>query len=169
MSEYVHCPACSEEITDDSDYCPHCGIIIQAAEDTLCEQHPLRPASGVCIICHKVMCTECSVMNLNRIFCPEHAEIEVQQDWALVYQSTEITNAELVKSVLESSGHKVSVQNFNSIGFVWGGGGDSSISRSNINMPAKVFVPIPEYSDAISTIEEWGDGEDGSADKEENT
>jgi len=75
----------------------------------------------------------------NKVFCSEHAEIEVQQDWALVYQSTEISESELIKSILESSGHKVLGQNFNSIGFVWDGGGDSPISRSNINKPAKVL------------------------------
>ncbi len=57
--------------------------------------------------------------------------------------------------MLESTGHKVQVQNFNSIGFVWDGGGDSPISRSNINKPAKVFVPIPEYLEAVKVVEEW--------------
>ena len=159
MPEYINCSSCSEEITEDSDYCPHCGIIFRETENSVCEQHAPRQASGVCIICHKVMCFECSVKRQNKVFCSEHAEIEVQQDWALVYQSTEISESELIKSILESSGHKVLGQNFNSIGFVWDGGGDSPVSRSNINKPAKVFVPIPEYFEAISAIEEWKSGQ----------
>jgi hypothetical protein len=79
----------------------------------------------------------------------------VEQDWAEVFRSTELSEADLVKSVLESIGHKVQVQNFNSVGFIWDGGGDSPISRSNINKPAKVFVPIPEYLDAVQELEEW--------------
>ena len=73
----------------------------------------------------------------------------------MIFESTEIGEAELVKSVLESTGHKVLVQNFNSVGFVWDGGGDSPISRSNINKPAMVFVPIPEYLDAARELAEW--------------
>jgi hypothetical protein len=53
----------------------------------------------------------------------------------------------------------VQVQNFNSVGFIWDGGGDSPISRSNINKPAKVFVPIPEYLDAMEEIVEWKSSE----------
>jgi hypothetical protein len=83
----------------------------------------------------------------------------VEQDWAEVFRSTELSEAELVKSVLESIGHKVQVQNFNSVGFIWDGGGDSPISRSNINKPAKVFVPIPEYLDAMEEIVEWKSSE----------
>jgi hypothetical protein len=85
----------------------------------------------------------------------------VEQDWAEVFRSTEIADAELVKSVLESAGQKVLVQNFNSMGFIWDGGGDSPISRSNINKPAKVFVPIPEYLDAVKMVEEWKSMEKG--------
>ena len=51
------------------------------------------------------------------------------------------------------------VQNFNAVGFIWDGGGDSPISRSNINKPAKVFVPIPEYLDAVKEIVEWKSSE----------
>ena len=85
--------------------------------------------------------------------------MKVEEDWAEVFRSTDIAEAELVKSVLESSGQKVLVQNFNSVGFVWDGGGDSSISRSNINKPAKVFVPIPEYVNALQVVEEWKSSE----------
>ena len=103
MPEYINCSSCSEEITEDSDYCPHCGIIFRETENSVCERHAPRQASGVCIICHKVMCPECCVKRQNKVFCSEHAEIEVQQDWALVYQSTEISESELIKSILESS------------------------------------------------------------------
>jgi hypothetical protein len=94
-----------------------------------------------------------------RTLCIDHQKIEIQQDWARVFQSTEIGDSELVKAVLESEGFHILVQNFNSIGFVWDGGGDSPISRSNISKPAKVFVPIPEYLKAAETIEEWNSSE----------
>jgi hypothetical protein len=159
MSEYIKCAYCGEEITDDSDFCPHCGVLFAEAGDVFCDLHQQKPATGICIICRKLCCKECGAKVHGRFFCSVHRKVKVEQDWAEVFRSTEIADAELVKSVLESTGHKVQVQNFNSIGFVWDGGGDSPISRSNINKPAKVFVPIPEYLNAVKEIVEWKSSE----------
>jgi hypothetical protein len=155
LQDLINCPNCGEEVTTDSDFCPHCGIIFSEAEQVLCDEHTQKPATGVCIICRRVFCEECGVKVSGRRFCLLHKKVKVQQDWAEVFRSTEISDSELVKSVLESTGHKVQVQNFRSIGFAWEGGGDSAVSRSNMNNPAKVFVPIPEYLDAIKEIAEW--------------
>ena len=155
MSEYIKCFYCSEEITADSDFCPHCGALFAEAGKVFCDQHQQKSATCVCIICRKVCCEECGKEVRGRFFCSAHRKVKVEQDWAEVFRSTEISDAELVKSVLESAGHKVLVQNFNSIGFIWDGGGDSPISRSNINKPAKVFVPIPEYLESVTEISEW--------------
>ncbi|HEY6951392.1 MAG TPA: hypothetical protein VI758_03230 [Bacteroidota bacterium] len=120
-----------------------------------CETHQDREAIGVCIICRTLVCERCSSTVKGRTFCTDHREVEVQQDWALVFQSTEINDAELIKSILEKSQYRVLVQNFGSIGYAWDGGGDSPQSRSNLSRPARVFVPIPEYLEAATTIQEW--------------
>ena len=159
MTNYIKCSYCSEEITDDSDFCPHCGMLFTKAGQVFCDLHLLEPGAGVCIICRKLCCEECGTKVRGRFLCSAHRKVKVEQDWAEVFRSTEISDAELVKSVLESTGHKVQVQNFNSIGFIWDGGGDSPISRSNINKPAKVFVPIPEYLDAMKEIVDWKSSE----------
>jgi hypothetical protein len=155
MSEYGKCPNCKGEVTLDSDFCPHCGILFEGSKDVFCDTHQQDAATGICIICRKLVCTRCSAKHGGRMFCADHAKVEVSQDWAMVFQSTEINDAELVKSVLEAVRHKVLVQNFGSVGYAWDGGGDSPQSRSNLGRPAKVFVPIPEYIDAVRTIEEW--------------
>jgi hypothetical protein len=159
MTDFIKCRHCGEEITADSDFCPHCGMLFAEAGKVFCDLHTLEPGAGVCIICRKLCCTDCGTQVHGRFLCSAHRKVRVEQDWAEVFRSTEISEAELVKSVLESTGHKLQVQNFNSIGFIWDGGGDSSISRSNINKPAKVFVPIPEYLDAVEEIIEWKSSE----------
>jgi hypothetical protein len=159
MSEYKNCHYCKNEVTEDSDFCPHCGALFAEAGNVCCDLHPLEPGTGVCIICRKLCCEECGAKVRGRFFCSAHRKVNVEEDWAEVFRSTDIAEAELVKSVLESAGQKVLVQNFNSIGFIWDGGGDSSISRSNINKPAKVFVPIPEYVNAVQFVEEWKSSE----------
>lgn len=155
MTEYSTCPNCDGEVTEDSDFCPHCGTLFTDSNDVFCDTHPQEAATGVCIICRKVVCNLCSSEREGRTFCKDHGAVEVNEDWAMVFQSTEINDAELVKSILEAAEHKVLVRNFGSIGYAWDGGGDTPQSRSNLRRPAKVFVPIPEYGDAKKTIEEW--------------
>ena len=159
MPEYIKCAYCGEEITADSDFCPHCGTLFAKAGAVFCDLHPLEHGAGICIICRKLCCEACGDKVRGRFFCSAHRKVKVEQDWAEVFRSTEISDAELVKSILESAGHKVLVQNFNSIGFIWDGGGDSPISRSNINKPAEVFVPIPEYLNAMEEIVDWKSSE----------
>jgi hypothetical protein len=155
MSELTNCHYCGDEVTVDSDFCPHCGVLFAEAGEVFCDEHLQESAIRVCIICRKVCCEDCGVKVGGRSFCLAHRKVGVQEDWAEVFRSTEVADAELVKSLLESTGHKVLGQNFSSIGFVWDGGGDSPISRSNINKPAKVFVPIPEYLQAMEVVYDW--------------
>jgi hypothetical protein len=123
-----------------------------------CDTHPLVAAAGICIICRKLICDECGKIVRGRCFCLDHQRVEVQQDWALVFKSTDINESEFAKSFLESNGFKVLVQNFTPMGYAWDGGGDSPLSRSNLNKPAKVFVPIPEYVKAEEAVREWKSG-----------
>jgi len=79
----------------------------------------------------------------------------VEDEWALVFESTDVTEAGLVKSVLESAGYHLQVRGFGSIGYVWDGGGESPLSRSLLGQPAQVYVPIPEFLHASETLEGW--------------
>ena len=156
--KYIQCRNCGDEVTPDSEFCPHCGSLFSRAGTIRCDTHPDVEAAGICILCRTLACEECGKKVHGKFFCAEHTEIEVQQDWALVSQSTEINDSTLVKAFLESNGFKVLVQNFDSIGYIWDGGGDSSISRSALSKPAKVFVPIPEFLKAVAALEEWKSG-----------
>jgi hypothetical protein len=154
----MSCPSCTEEVTSDSDFCPHCGILLAEAGDVSCDRHAARKAVAVCIICHATLCGSCSHRKLGRHFCTDHRRVEVVQDWVRVYQSDEVSEADLVRAVLEEAGLKVQVQNFGSMGYVWEGGGDSVLSRSAVGKPGKVFVPIPDYERALEVIAEWNEG-----------
>lgn len=95
-----------------------------------------------------------------RSFCEEHRRIEVEQDWALVYASTDVNDAELAKSVLEEAGFKLVTRDFLPIGSIWDGAGDSSISRSMLHKPAKIFVRVEDYLSASEALDEWSGGTD---------
>lgn len=120
-----------------------------------CEAHPSNEATAICIICRKLLCDECRVVQGERYFCRDHKGVKVEQDWALVYQSSDINGAELTKAFLESVGLQVVVRNFTPGGFVWDGGSENPLSRVAINRLATVFVPIPEYLKARDALSEW--------------
>jgi hypothetical protein len=87
----------------------------------------------------------------------------------VIFQSTDINEAELAKSFLQSASFRLQLQNFNSIGYVWDGGGDSALSRSALSKPAKIFVPIPEYLEGVKAFREWRSGRFAKDDPEAET
>jgi hypothetical protein len=84
--------------------------------------------------------------------------VKIEQDYALVYSSADIADAELARAVLDSRGFKVVVRDFTPIGYVWDGAGDSTLSREMLRKQAKVFVPIPDYAAALVVLNEWSTG-----------
>ena len=155
MGAFTTCENCERESTADSDFCPHCGFLFETGEKVACDAHPLSDAIGVCIICQTPLCDVCGEMNEDRLFCSEHLDVVVVDEWAGVVTSTDVNDAELARAVLESAGFHVQVRDFGSIGFAWDGGGDSSLSRSQLGKPARVFVPVSEYLQARETLREW--------------
>jgi len=155
MPEFMTCKNCEREATTDSDYCPHCGLLFGSNRKVVCAAHPSSNAIGVCIVCQTPLCELCGESNEDRLFCSKHLDVVLEDDWAEVLRSTDINEAELVKAILEGVGFHVEVRDFGSIGFVWDGGGDSSLSRSQLGKPARVFVPISELLQARETLREW--------------
>jgi len=156
----TRCGDCGNEITADSDFCPHCGALTGLTEQIVCGRHPDRQAAAVCIICRSPLCDSCAVIKRGKWFCKDHASVRVEQDWALVFESPDINKAELARSVLDAGGFHVVVRNFGPNTAVWEGGGDSLFSRQQLNRLAKVFVPIPEYLNALQSLMEWEKAEE---------
>ncbi len=155
MQEFTTCENCEREVTIESDYCPHCGFLFESAARVLCEIHRESDAVGVCIICQQPLCELCGEISEGRLFCSQHRTVVVEDDWAEVVKSTDVNEAELAKAVLESANFHVQVRDFGSIGYTWDGGGDSSLSRSQLGKPARVFVPIPEFLEALQALHDW--------------
>ena len=149
------CANCDGEVTEDSDFCPHCGRLFEQTGTAFCDSHSDETATGVCIVCRRLLCNKCGSRKSGRWFCNDHKNVAVEQDWALVFESPDINEAELAKSFLQSVGVHVVVRNFGPNTVVWDGGGDSLFSRQALNRQAKLFVPIPEYEQSRQALEEW--------------
>lgn len=154
MPELITCSNCQGELLDDSDFCAHCGYLL-TDEKLFCELHPAKEAGGVCIVCQRLVCDMCSEESDHRVFCLNHLEVIVDGDWAEVFRSTDVNESELAKSLLQDAKHHVEVQNFGSVGYAWDGGGDNPQSRSNLNSPSKIFVPLDEYIPAKLVLDDW--------------
>ncbi len=137
MPEFDTCGNCGKEISADSDFCPHCGVLFEHTTGVACETHPDREATRTCVICYQLMCEECRAPSSDRYLCMEHREAELLDDWAKVFQSPNEAEAELVKGLLESF-------NFRSV-----------ILRNRIQeaQVVKVFVPLPDYSTAVEFLQ----------------
>jgi hypothetical protein len=138
MPEVDNCGNCGEEASTDSDFCPHCGVLFEQAPFTVCDFHRDREAEGVCIICRKFVCDGCAIVIHKRLFCAEHQDVVAQEDFARVHESNYIAEAESIAAMLKGAGFEV-------VAPVWG-------ARGRL---ARVFVPIPEYVEAIKLVHEW--------------
>lgn len=148
----VSCTHCGGDVTPDSDFCVHCGVLFE--KKSACETHPERSAVAVCVLCHRLMCSDCARETNRRFFCEKHSTVEVEEGWALVFQSLDLFEASLVRTKLGGAGISVSVQNDHSIGFF--GFMDTPIGRTNLDYPVKIFVPFDQYLLASQLLAEEG-------------
>ncbi len=147
------CKHCSREIEKDNDFCPHCGILLKE-QIFFCNTHTASEAKGVCVLCHTLVCDACLHVVNKRIACAEHRLVEISEGWALVFQSTDFYEAQLVRGKLVNAGITVNPQNTINAGFLMDGAMDSRFGRSILKYPVKLFVPQYEYLDAMDVLQD---------------
>ncbi|MBI3585979.1 MAG: hypothetical protein HY088_02485 [Ignavibacteriales bacterium] len=147
MDDMDHCGNCGGEVTSDSDFCPHCGVFFEHAPIIACETDPTNEADGVCVICRKAVCEQCCSLSGKCLLCPEHKGLEVFSDCVNVYQSDSVSEAEMVKSFLVTHDLEAIIRD----GFF----------RHYSQGPAKVFVPIPQYTNAVEILRSSDTPNDG--------
>ena len=139
MAELTSCTNCDGQVTEDGDFCPHCGHLFKGTRPIQCETDSGIEATGVCIICHKLVCPRCEEIKDKRVFCIEHKDVEVEEDWAMVIESTPIAKAETTKYFLDKNGFRT-ITRESDIDTK----GDGSIS---------IYVPLPDYLRAKIMLE----------------
>jgi hypothetical protein len=139
MDETTTCGNCRGEVTTDSDYCPHCGVFFEQAPVVPCDQHGDREADGVCIICGKCVCEQCSVRRGDRLFCSDHEDVSVEGDWAHVLASADEFSVNCVVDRLKAEGIEVERM------------GQGTIFRTPTTI---LLTPIPSYMRASEIVDE---------------
>ena len=103
------CIYCGAEIEPGLLYCPECGKIfltrIFEPEDEIeCEEHLVKPAVGICVVCGKPICKECAIEVDGKIYCKEGNHKQYKEEWSIVYTTQYEYEAEMLKANLESAG-----------------------------------------------------------------
>jgi hypothetical protein len=151
MNGLTTCGNCGDNVTVDSDYCPHCGILFDQAPPTACENHYDTQADGVCIICGKVLCDECLVKRNKRSFCADHCGVEVEGDGAVLCRCADPTQRTAIESRLKEESIDVFPVE------------QGTIFRRPYTV---LMVPIPDYLRAAGILDDMT-GDSGTNIKDE--
>jgi hypothetical protein len=141
------CDNCGGEVDLDSDFCPQCGTLY-AEDQYSCTKHPTGIATGVCVICQQLFCTECLNEKNNRLYCDAHIDIEASEGWTVIFTSADFYEAAIVRGRLESGGFVTNTANATNIGYMSDGIMDNALGRIIFKYPIKIFVPADQYLNA---------------------
>jgi hypothetical protein len=145
------CDECSADIGLDSDFCPYCGTLF-AEDQYSCTKHPLAVATGVCVICQELYCSDCLKKVQGKFLCTDHQHIEVSEGWAVVFQTGDRIEADIIRGKLENAGIATNPRNTTSISMMADGFIDNALGRTIFKYPIKIFVPTERYVDALAVV-----------------
>lgn len=102
------CAACGEPVTDEATFCPHCGVMLEgpreAMESLVCASHPDRPAAGSCVICRRMLCSDCARFRNGRFFCNNDEHVKAAFNWVVACTTSTEYEAEMIRANLEGAG-----------------------------------------------------------------
>jgi len=67
----MKCARCLASNDDASLFCETCGGILGSGEELECENHSGTIALGICVVCSKPVCGDCSVTRDGKMYCDD--------------------------------------------------------------------------------------------------
>ena len=65
------CKNCSSKNSDSVLFCRVCGMSMGDPESVECESHPAANATGICVVCGRPVCGDCSTTKGAAVFCKD--------------------------------------------------------------------------------------------------
>ncbi len=94
------CPRCQAVNTIAALFCVSCGYVLRDQDEVECENHSGTNATGVCIICGKPVCDDCSAAREHKMYCDDVAHSRLTTDYSkLAAVATEFDADMLVKNL----------------------------------------------------------------------
>jgi hypothetical protein len=95
----MKCDRCFEVNAETLLFCGTCGYLLRSNEEVECENHPGAVAVGVCVVCGKPVCGDCSVSRGGKIYCDDVAHSQMDADFIrLAYAANEFEADIIVKN-----------------------------------------------------------------------
>ena len=75
----MKCVQCQTVSSVEAMFCYACGSPLAGEEIVECDNHTGTKAAGVCVVCGKPVCVDCSVLRERRVYCDDasHAELSL--------------------------------------------------------------------------------------------
>ena len=103
----MKCKSCSASNSDVALFCRSCGHSIGINEIVECEKHSGSTATGICIICGKPVCDDCSLPRDGMVYCDHVKHSQLSAAFTrLAFAATEF-EGELIAKNLEA--HEIPV------------------------------------------------------------
>ncbi len=98
------CPHCNAANTKVALFCLGCGSALRAHGEVACENHSGTPATGVCIICGKPVCGDCSIAVRDKMYCDDFAHSQLITQYTKLAAAATEFDAEVVVKNLSANG-----------------------------------------------------------------
>lgn len=150
------CPNCKGEVAAEDPFCLRCGSLRINNFVTPCKNHRNRISIGLCVLCRKELCEKCAAQRNRRIRCEDHLDVEIIQDWAAVFDSSDAIGVSFACEVLDSEGipshpyDRGSAHSF--IPLVIGTAFSKWIEDGGVLV--KVFVPLADFRRAVEILQD---------------
>jgi len=98
------CPSCQAVNTKAALFCAACGHAFRDQDEVECENHSGTNATGVCIICGKPVCDDCSVGREDKVYCDDVAHSQLTTAYTKLGAVTTEFEADLLVKNLSMNG-----------------------------------------------------------------
>lgn len=108
--DQTKCSFCSEQLPQNACICLSCGRFDRSLPEVVnCENHSDEEAIGICVLCGKPVCGDCSLTVQGKTFCdnPEHQTVFFE--WAVVYETVFEFEADLIERNVQQAGFECRV------------------------------------------------------------
>jgi len=141
----MKCGRCFGVNADASLFCASCGCFLRSNEDVECEHHPGAVAVGVCVVCGKPVCGDCSVTRGGKMYCEDVAHSQMDADFIKLAVVANEFEADIIAKNLSLNGvpeRHFAAKNFSQFFLVAGA------------LPVSVFVKKEAAAEAKQLLKE---------------
>ena len=100
----MKCTHCHSVNTEAALFCSACGFALRALDAVECENHSDTAAVGICVVCGKPVCGDCSVARENKLYCNDVAHARLTTTHTKLGDAATEFDADLIVKNLSSNG-----------------------------------------------------------------